>query len=284
MEHYAIRLRCSPLPSPPLHLSYGSKRYENATARGSKFNLKFNHAALDFPQFTTNNQFARSFKHANCMVNNSFSVPNSKNIEGSENKISRGMSRVSLVLGCILGIINFSGMMNPKISMALPFDPNKTMMIAGGENSFDSLWKTVNAEGIESVDNKKMHVVDMLKDLRTEYNNCKDDPERERSLRRPLIELLLIQGNFHEADDEIDKHIYPKLVGNTKFFRGTVIKINYEEKIDKLLKKYRNDKTFDFEKQSIADIFLYKAIIHTKLKDKEAAKWWEAFAKTLTDE
>jgi hypothetical protein len=39
----------------------------------------------------------------------------------------------------------------------------------------------------------QMHVVDMLKDLRTEYNNCKDDPERERSLRRPLIELLLIQ-------------------------------------------------------------------------------------------
>jgi len=26
-----------------------------------------------------------------------------------------------------------------------------------------------------------------------------------------------------------------------------------------------------------------QAIVHTKLKDKEAAKWWEAFAKTLNE-
>jgi len=147
MEQYAIRLRCSPIPSPPLHLSYGSKRYEDANARGNKFHLKFNHATLSFPQFTTSHQFARSFKHADCMINNSFSVPNPKNIESSENKISRGMSGVSLVLGCILGIINFSGMMNSKNSMACAFDRSTI----AGVNSFESLWNTINAEGVELI-------------------------------------------------------------------------------------------------------------------------------------
>lgn len=161
MEHYAIHL-----PSPPIHLSYSSKRYEDTIARGSKFNLKFNHATLSFPQFTTSHQFSRSFRHANCIINNSFSVPNSKNIEGSDNKILRGMSGLSLVLGCILGIFNFSSMMNSKFNMAYAFDLPK-MILAGGENSFDSLWKTINVEGVEtnpkfdphqaSVDDKKVN-------------------------------------------------------------------------------------------------------------------------------
>ncbi|AES90701.2 hypothetical protein MtrunA17_Chr4g0052241 [Medicago truncatula] len=314
MEHYAIRLRCSPLRSPPLHLSYGSKRYEDASARGSKFHLKFNHATLNFPQFSASHQFARSFGHANCMINNSFSVPNSKNIEGSENKNLRGMSGVSLVLGCILGIINFSGMMNPKISMALPFDPTN---IGRGVNTFDSLWNTINAEGVELnpkldpnetlVDKKKMHAlylrnrgkkreeVEMVEKLKDEYTKSKeDDPAREPYLRKAVFELLLIQGRFDEAcklldsdidtllDDESDKNTY------SKFFGGSTKRVyNYEEKITKLLNSYNNDETPFLEKQAISDILLYKAIVHTKLKDKEAhkeaAKWWEAFAKTLNE-
>lgn len=171
MEHYAIRLRCSPLASPPLHLSHGSKRYEDAIARGNKFHLKFNHATLNFPQFTTSHQFARSFKHANCMINNSFSMPNSKNIEGSENKISRGMSGVSLVLGCILGIINFSGMMNSKISMASVFDPTK---IGRGVNTFDSLWNTINAEVVEL--NPKLDPNETLVDKKkVNFSSCYDN-------------------------------------------------------------------------------------------------------------
>jgi hypothetical protein len=148
MEHYAIHLRCSPIPS----LSYSSKRYENAIARESKFNLKFNHATFCHPQFTTSHKVTRSISHTNCMINN-FSVPNSKNSEGSDNKILRGINGASLVLCCILGIFNFSSMMmNSKFNMAYAatFDFPQTIITAGGENSFDSMWKTITADPVES--------------------------------------------------------------------------------------------------------------------------------------
>jgi hypothetical protein len=149
MEHYAIHLRCSPIPS----LSYySSKRYEVANARGSKFNLKFNHATFCHPEFTTSHKVARSISHTNCMINN-FSMPNSKNSEGSDNKILRGINGASLVLCCILGIFNFSSMMmNSKFNMAYAatFDFPQTIITAGGENSFDSMWKMINADGVGS--------------------------------------------------------------------------------------------------------------------------------------
>jgi hypothetical protein len=143
MEHYAIHLRCSPIPS----FSYSSKRYENAIARESKFNLKFNHATFCHPQFTTSHKVTRSISHTNCMINN-FSVPNSKNSEGSDNKILRGINGASLVLCCILGIFNFSSMMmNSKFNMAYAIGPP---ILVGGEISFDSMWKTINADAVGS--------------------------------------------------------------------------------------------------------------------------------------
>ncbi|WJX46794.1 hypothetical protein P8452_33556 [Trifolium repens] len=301
MEHYAIHLRCSPIPS----LSYSTKRYEDAITRGSKFNLKFNHATIFHPQFTTSHKVARSISHTNCMIN-SFSVPNSKNSEGNDNKILRGINGASLIFCCILGMFNFSSMMmNYKFNMAYATEfPRPIRIVVGGENSFDSMWKTITADPVESntykhnpqdasSDEKKMHALylrkrgdkdaikNMVDELTKDLEKFKDFPDREFFARRALIELLLIQESCHEEnycdarkllDEKIDEYIstYP----NPKT-------VKHEEKSTKLTNIYAGMDDMDPEKQSMADIFLFKAILHTKLKDKEAAKWWEAFAKTL---
>ncbi|KAL5054714.1 hypothetical protein RYX36_035396 [Vicia faba] len=294
MEHYALSLQCSSILSP---FSYASKSYEN-----KKIHVRFNQTTLCFPQCTINHNLTRSISHANCMSSNSFSVPNSKNIETSDNNILRGINGVSIVLGCILGMFNFnSKMMNSKFNNAYAINPN-VESFSGGERSFNSLWNSMNAELIESeikfnspptVDNKKKHalylrkcgkkdkVEEKLNELKSEYIKSKDEYSAiERSVRLSLMELLLIQGHFDEArkflDEEIDILVNPKRR-----------KIDLEKKISKLLDIY-NNKSDEIEahhdKQAIADIIFYKAIIHIMLKDKEAAKWWEAFAKTLTKE
>lgn len=140
---YAIGLRCYPLPNPPSRLSFGSKGYEDA--RGSRFGHRFNHATLCLTRISTSHPVARPFRHGNCTLN-SFSMP-SKNIEEkSDNKILRGVTRVSLVLSCILGLFNFSSKMNPKLNTAYAFQP----IIAGGEVAFESLWrKTIKGGSID---------------------------------------------------------------------------------------------------------------------------------------
>ncbi|CAK8578184.1 unnamed protein product [Lathyrus sativus] len=293
MEHYALTLQCSPILSP---LSYSSKSYENR-----KFHLRLNQTTLCIPRVTTSHNVTRSISHANCM-HNSFSVPNSKTIEKSDNNILRGINGVSIVLGCILGMFNFnSKMMNSKFNTAYAIiDPN-VEPLSGGASSFGSLWNSMNAELIDSdikfnspptPDNRKKHalylrktgkrdkVEEKLNELRTEYMNSKDEYSTiyiERSVRSSFMELLLIQGHFEEArkllDDEIDNLVNPKRS-----------KVKSEKKINQLLDIYNKEKV-DHDKQAIADIIFYKAIIHIMLKDNnEAAKWWEAFAKTLPKE
>ncbi|CAJ2677899.1 unnamed protein product [Trifolium pratense] len=299
MEHYAIHLSSSPIPT----LSYSSKRYENSITRGSKFNLKFNHATYFQPQFTTSHKVTHSISHVNCMINN-FSMPNSKNSEGSDNKILRGINGTSLVLGCILGMFNFSSMMmNSKFNMAYAAHFPPKMILVGGEISFDSMWKTINADAMESdpgedsPDNKKMHALylrkcgkkhaieNMVKELKEDYKKYKDDPDTEYYVRKALIELLLIQGNFEDVRTLLDQEIDNHLRKDSKMpFLGSMKKENFEKKIDKLYKIYDKideDGPEKQSKQSIADIFLFEAILHTKLRDEEAAKWWQAFAKTL---
>lgn len=105
----AICLRYCPFP-------YGSKGLQ--AARPSRFHLKFNHATPFYvPQFsTTTHPVTRSIKHATCMLER-FSVP-SENERKSGNKILRGVTAVSLVLACVLGLFNFRGKMNPKFNTA----------------------------------------------------------------------------------------------------------------------------------------------------------------------
>lgn len=303
MEHYALSLQCSPILSP---LSHGSKSYENR-----KFHLRLNQTTLCFPRVTTSHNVTRSISHANCM-DNSFSVPNSKTIERSDNNILRGINGVSIVLGCILGMFNFnSKMMNSKFNNAYAIDFSKGVSFHGGEFSFDSMWNSMNAElqsnikldnSNPSVDNKKKYalslrkrgkkdeVLPILEDLENEYMKSKKQGDIERSIRLSFMELLLIQGNFDEAriqlDEEIENLIYQEIenIVSKRFFHVSKKKVNLEveDKIRKLLDIYNKENT-NHDKQSIADIIFYKAIIHTMLKDtNEAAKWWEAFAKTLS--
>ncbi|KAJ1387335.1 hypothetical protein SESBI_40075 [Sesbania bispinosa] len=194
-----IRLCYYPLPSAPLNLSYGSKGSEYA--RATTFPHRFNHATLCLSHFSTSHQVACSFKHANCMLNR-FSVP-SKN-EGSDSKILRGVTRVSLVLACVLGLFNFSSKMNHKFntSYAMPM-PHFSMVHnkvttpeVGGEVALESLLNMINAETAEhfipgfdhepdkaSVDALKLHAIHLsksgkkdeaLKILEKEYNKWKN--------------------------------------------------------------------------------------------------------------
>ncbi|KAL2343656.1 hypothetical protein Fmac_004941 [Flemingia macrophylla] len=107
----AICLRYRPFP-------YVSKGFEGASARPSRFHLRFNHATpVSLPHFSTpRGPITRSFRHATCMLER-FSEP-SHNNKGSGNKILRGMTGASLVLACVLGLLNFSGKVNTKFTTA----------------------------------------------------------------------------------------------------------------------------------------------------------------------
>lgn len=99
------------------------------------------------------------------MLNSFLSEP-SKNIkEGSTTsdnyKSLRGVTGVSLVLACILGLFNFSSSskMNPKFNMAYasPPPPPPPIIIAGGEVAVESLFKLINVE--EALPIRKKHSI-----------------------------------------------------------------------------------------------------------------------------
>lgn len=137
----AIRLCYSSLPSAPLRrLSNGAKG--SACASSATFHHTLNHASLFASHFPKLHPIAtRSFHHANCMPDRLFSVPSKNDGESDNSKVLRGMTGISLVLACVLGLFNFNSKMNPMFKAAYA-----STSFPGGMAALQSLLQTINAE------------------------------------------------------------------------------------------------------------------------------------------
>ncbi|KAK7359620.1 hypothetical protein VNO77_01582 [Canavalia gladiata] len=293
----------------PLNLSYGSKLSQYA--RPSNFHLRFNHAtSLCLPNFSiTRHQIARPFRHANCMLE-TFSLPSEN--EGSDNKVLRGVTQVSLVLACVIGLFNFSSKMNPKITTAYACDPSSTTEKIGknydlsmiqntnkGRVVVGELLKMLNeaeesteanqslpkfdqqAPSVADIDAFKMIAMRLpepeiraraLEKLQRQYNKTQNDQSKEK-LRFSLAEFLIFQENFEEARKWLDEQINIELA----YEKAQTPK----EKCDKLLEKYTDPQISNKEQIKIARLLFYKAIVHSMLEDKEGKgkegrEWWKS--------
>ncbi|TKY59665.1 hypothetical protein E2542_SST16757 [Spatholobus suberectus] len=277
----AICLRYYPFP-------YGSKGVQGA--RPSRFHLRFNHATpLCVPHLsTTRSPVARSFRHATCMLER-FSAPSQN--ERSGNKILRGVTGVSLVLACVLGLFNFSGKMNPKFTTAYAgnFDSSKFSRIENPRKAaLEELLEMINAnyENIKerdqsnNIDDLKMLAIvqsksgnkedKALKILEKRYNDCKKNPslpkesesELEQNLAMALAEVYMFQ-EIRKARELLDEQIDNELESE---------KLNPEEKYDRLSQLY-NSRENAYEKCRIAKLILYKAIVDSVTTKKNAGIW-----------
>lgn len=182
----AIRLCYSPIPGAQLSHFHGANGPSNA--RASRFHLKFNNATLCLSHFSRHQPITRSFGHANCMLNR-FSMP-SENEGGSDNKILRGVTAVSLALACVVGLFNVSSKLNPKLNTAYaakywPFSTTTSSTnhegnvpkLPGAEDALESLWQMINA--------------DRSKQTRPKIDR-EPNEQTVRDLKVPFFDLLLL--------------------------------------------------------------------------------------------
>ncbi|CAL0324782.1 unnamed protein product [Lupinus luteus] len=293
----AIRLRYSSLPSAPLRQFHGAN--ESYYARASRIHLEFNRAAtLRLSHLSVRHEVTGSFGRVNCVLNNKSYIP-SENEENSDNKILRGVSAASLALACVVGLFSLSTKLNPKFNTAYAYsfrfphknvsaDVNIASLSYGSKNALDSLWNMINTDhkkqecpdidrepDEDTVHSLKVHAVGLSKSgekdkaaklLEDTYNKYKNNSTGV-NLGLAWVELLIFQGNFEKARDELHNII------------SYYIEVKSDEP-KQLLKKY-NENTMIKDKPIISQILLYETIIHAMLKHKEAPKWWDAFITTL---
>ena len=108
----AIRLCYGPIPANHPRLASGTI---GVAPRPSRVHLGLGQPSHFLSNYSKNWQVARPVRCVNCTLGNS-SLP-SKN-EENENKIMRGMTGISLVLACVLGVFSFKVMINSKSAMA----------------------------------------------------------------------------------------------------------------------------------------------------------------------
>ncbi|KAK7368638.1 hypothetical protein VNO80_10666 [Phaseolus coccineus] len=127
-----------------------------------------------------------------------------------------------------------------------------------------------------------------LKTLEQQYNECKDNPEAEQYLIVALVEVFISQEKLEEASKMLDKPINQLLHTYSHIFdckkcneckKGNECKnkkqeLSSKEKCDEMLKLYQSDDNeIEPNKRWIAQLILYKAIVHTMLEYKDAGKW-----------
>ncbi|KAK7319272.1 hypothetical protein RJT34_03991 [Clitoria ternatea] len=298
----AIGLSHYPHPSVPLRLS------------NARFHLRFNHAIatpLSLPQFSTiTHPIAPSFRHANCMLDR-FSVPSKNERSDHKSKILRGVTRVSLVLACVLGIFNFSSKMNPKfntpLALAQPsFSQEELSLISApkGKVALRSLLEMINADysndqtlavfkgepSKPQIHALKMRAIGLSKrgkgsralEILQDAYDKKKNSKVEQDLEMALTELYLFQMNFEDARERLDEQIDKLIMEQQKYKFGKLP----EKKHDRLLELYMGPGASVDRKLQITKLLLYKAIVHTMLEpkeNKEAVEWWEAFKVTLNE-
>ncbi|KAK7399790.1 hypothetical protein VNO78_10982 [Psophocarpus tetragonolobus] len=219
-------------------------------ARPSRFHLRFNHAIpLCVRQISTiRHPVTRSVRPLNCMLER-FSEPLQN--EASGNKILRGVTvaGVSTVLACVVGLFNFCGKMNPKLTTAYA-TPRKVEIIdtskveAPGRSALKSLLDIIKRDAEQQYDRNEFptkfsklgpspnevnilklvalgHSIsekqyEALKLLKEQYNKCKNNcPEAEHDLALALVEVSMCQEKFDEAREVLDEQI-DKLLSEKK--------------------------------------------------------------------
>ncbi|MED6159958.1 hypothetical protein PIB30_047061 [Stylosanthes scabra] len=241
------------------------------------------------PVFTTRS----SFRHVNYMSERSSlgsPVPPSNNGNKGRVLMMRGMSRVSLVLACVLGMFNFNSNINPMFKEAYAI---KTPTF-GGQFAVETLLETIKAKAITkkpTVPKKRSPDVKELKWYAVSQsiagNNEKAEkilsdelkksqgPEEELQLQMATVELLILQGKYEKANPMLENVIQTNFgmdQNNQKPKDGKGI-------IEELIK---NGADNNLIKTLAAQLLFYKAIVLTmNNQNTEAAKWWEAFGKIL---
>ncbi|XP_020233001.1 uncharacterized protein LOC109813248 isoform X2 [Cajanus cajan] len=285
---------CHPFP-------YVSKGFQSARP-----SLRFNHATpLCLPHFSTSRSpVTRSLSHATCMVERFSESSHNKGSGG--NKILRGMTGASLVLACVLGLLNFSGKMNPKLTIAYACESgtkyNTSMLENTGRFVLESLLQTMREAGASSKDFgpspdevntlkmlalrhcKSGIVPKALELMKEQYEYCKkiNSPDSLDSLGMALVELLMFQENYEEARKLLDKQI-DQLFAVEK--RDHITSTTNQSDI--LLNLYEEAEPNGYEKVRIAKLILYKAIVHTALENKKGWRKGEirvqAIAQSMLD-
>ncbi|KAI4298270.1 hypothetical protein L6164_031848 [Bauhinia variegata] len=299
----AISLRYTPWPTPTATFRLSSRSIGVRASRS--VHLSLSHASL--PHCSLRHQAAHVSGRVNCMLdeNERFSVPSKK--EGRDNNVIRGMTGLSLVMACVVGVFNFSNKMNPKLITAYAsfFRPNNPVQTSSETRypvvQFDraefalasvlEMVKHTNSQGQtqpqiksfskDEIDRLKLYAAGQTKSqnpdeayqiLKKEYEKLKKQreggPEQKQNLEMAMIEILILQGKYEEAQKLLDSRI-DKIIGGSGEPNNYGRKLSDDEKIERL-------EYYSFG-ESKPKIFLYKAVLHTMLGNKEAAKWGKAF-------
>ncbi|MED6192341.1 hypothetical protein PIB30_009150 [Stylosanthes scabra] len=305
MESAMIRIPSSP----PLHLSNNGAKvstYARSSIlffrNNSNYTLKQNQtslcdsefASLLHPVITT-----RSLScHANCMPERSSFGPPAPPPNNNGNKgrvLMRGISRVSLVLACVLGMFNLNSNINPMFKEA--YACKTSTFGVGGQLAVGTLLETIKAKAITkkpTVPKKGSPDVKELKWYAVSQsiagNNEKAEkilsdelkkdrgPEEELQLQMATVELLILQGKYENANLLLEKLI----ATNFGMDQNDKKPKDGEGIIDELIKN-ENGAAYNFVKTLAAQLLFYRAIVLTmNNQNTEAAKWWEAFGKILS--
>ncbi|KAF5752739.1 hypothetical protein HS088_TW01G00656 [Tripterygium wilfordii] len=193
-------------------------------------------------------------------------------------KILRGVVGASLVLACAIGVFSCSCNLKPKAIAGPPTITSKkpstepTTQVLGAKyalNSFLEVTKILTSDEVQPLTEStnlprkpstadiwaaKTDAVRIIKSGNTSkamaslikaYKDCEGQPEQQYEVDMAIAEILLSQGKYEEAlERNCLKSEVPVSKSDTRFY-------------------------------------LYKALVHTMLDNKEAKKWWKMYIDTV---